>query len=99
MRVFSDNALPAMQIACYDSICNVSPLEKYDIGTCVDVAPFDFVVGNPPWLAWDKQPHHYREQTAPLISYYEARGVLHRVDATASKDSVLVYLETLKAEG
>ncbi len=41
----------------------------------------------------------YHEQTAPLVSYYEARGLLHRVDATSGKDSVLTYVETLKAKG
>lgn len=37
----------------------------------------------------------YHEQTSPLIDYYEKLGKLHRVDATASKDVVLKYLETL----
>ena len=41
----------------------------------------------------------YHERTAPLIAYYEARGLLHRVDATSAKDSVLAYLETLRAKG
>ena len=41
----------------------------------------------------------YHEQTSPLISYYEERGMLHRIDATFGKDSALKYLETLKAKG
>ncbi len=41
----------------------------------------------------------YHERTAPLVAYYEARGLLHRVDATSAKDSVLTYLETLRAKG
>ncbi len=40
----------------------------------------------------------YHEQTAPLVSYYEKRGVLHRVDATLGKDSVLKLLETKAKE-
>lgn len=40
----------------------------------------------------------YHEQTSPLVSYYEKRGMLHRVDAALSKDSVLRYLEA-KAKG
>jgi adenylate kinase len=30
----------------------------------------------------------YREQTAPLIDYYAAKGVLHRVDATQPREQV-----------
>ena len=28
--------------------------------------PFDFVVGNPPWIAWDNLPDDYRQATKPL---------------------------------
>jgi hypothetical protein len=32
--------------------------------------PFDFVVGNPPWIAWDNLPCPYREATKPLWERY-----------------------------
>jgi hypothetical protein len=32
--------------------------------------PFDFVVGNPPWIAWDNLPDQYREATKPLWERY-----------------------------
>ena len=32
--------------------------------------PFDFVVGNPPWIAWDRLPAGYRDATKPLWSHY-----------------------------
>jgi hypothetical protein len=32
--------------------------------------PFDFVVGNPPWIAWDDLPPQYREATKPLWQRY-----------------------------
>ena len=31
---------------------------------------FDFVVGNPPWIAWDNLPDEYREATKPLWQRY-----------------------------
>ncbi|MFZ5830501.1 MAG: HsdM family class I SAM-dependent methyltransferase [Planctomycetota bacterium] len=31
---------------------------------------FDFVVGNPPWIAWDNLPADYREATKPLWRRY-----------------------------
>ncbi|MBN1589649.1 MAG: N-6 DNA methylase [Pirellulales bacterium] len=31
---------------------------------------FDFVVGNPPWVAWDNLPDDYREQTKPFWQDY-----------------------------
>ena len=31
---------------------------------------FDFVVGNPPWIAWDDLPDDYRERTKPLWRDY-----------------------------
>ena len=30
--------------------------------------PFDYVVGNPPWIAWDNLPDDYRAATKPLGS-------------------------------
>lgn len=32
--------------------------------------PFDYVVGNPPWIAWDDLPAAYREATKPLWNRY-----------------------------
>jgi hypothetical protein len=32
--------------------------------------PFDYVVGNPPWINWESLPPGYREQTAPLWERY-----------------------------
>ena len=32
--------------------------------------PFDYVVGNPPWIAWDDLPVEYREATKPLWRKY-----------------------------
>ncbi len=32
--------------------------------------PFDFVVGNPPWIAWDNLPGEYRRGTAGLWRQY-----------------------------
>jgi len=31
---------------------------------------FDYVVGNPPWIAWDDLPPEYREATKPLWEQY-----------------------------
>ncbi len=33
-------------------------------------ATYDFVVGNPPWIAWDNLPGDYREATKPLWRQY-----------------------------
>ena len=35
-----------------------------------ELAGFDFVVGNPPWIAWDNLPGDYREATKPLWQRY-----------------------------
>ena len=32
--------------------------------------PFDYVVGNPPWIAWDNLPGDYREATKPFWQRY-----------------------------
>jgi SAM-dependent methyltransferase len=60
--------LPPLNIAWRDSIRNVSP-------SCETTMPekdgaFDYVVGNPPWLAWDKLPQVYREKTKALWQHY-----------------------------
>ena len=34
------------------------------------VKPFDFVVGNPPWIRWGYLSHEYREATLPLWKDY-----------------------------
>ncbi|MCL2348611.1 MAG: SAM-dependent methyltransferase [Planctomycetaceae bacterium] len=57
-------ALP--MICCYDSICCESPL---DFSEKV-IEKFDWLVGNPPWLNWDKLPAAYREKTKPLWERY-----------------------------
>lgn len=31
---------------------------------------FDYVVGNPPWIAWDNLPNDYRQATRPLWEHY-----------------------------
>lgn len=31
---------------------------------------FDYIVGNPPWIAWDNLPDEYREATKPLWEKY-----------------------------
>ena len=44
----------------------------------------------------------YREMTAPVESYYEERGLLHRIDGTASPtqvhDHVRAAIATLRLE-
>jgi methylase of polypeptide subunit release factors len=47
-----------------DSILNAPPLVALRQGQ------FDFVVGNPPWIAWDNLPADYREATKPLWQHY-----------------------------
>lgn len=32
--------------------------------------PFDYVVGNPPWINWESLPQEYRERSAPLWHRY-----------------------------
>jgi len=34
------------------------------------VGGFDYVVGNPPWVAWDNMPEDYRRATRPLWEHY-----------------------------
>lgn len=45
------------------------------------LATFDFVAGNPPWVAWDNLPADYREATKPL---WEAYG-LFSLSGTAAR--------------
>jgi hypothetical protein len=46
-----------------------------------DAAGFDFVVGNPPWIAWDHLPTEYRQATMPLWQQYG----LFTLSATAAR--------------
>ncbi len=46
-------------VFCRDAILDPPPGE-----------PFDFVVGNPPWVRWDYLPLDYREATLPLWKHY-----------------------------
>ena len=62
------SGIPPIQIACHDSIQNISPFGATD--TVEPNRRFDFVVGNPPWLTWDKLPPDYRAQTAALWQRY-----------------------------
>jgi hypothetical protein len=39
-------------------------------GTVPFKVSFDFVVGNPPWIAWDNLPGPYRQATKPLWERY-----------------------------
>jgi hypothetical protein len=34
------------------------------------LAPFDLILGNPPWIGWDRLPDAYREATKPLWERY-----------------------------
>jgi methylase of polypeptide subunit release factors len=43
---------------------------------CV-AAPFDFVVGNPPWVNWERLPGTYRRATSPL---WERYGLFPKVE-------------------
>ena len=47
----------------YDSILGAGELP------CA-VEPFDYVVGNPPWIAWDNLPDEARQATKPLWEQY-----------------------------
>ena len=44
------------------------------LSPCDDTPPgggtFDYVVGNPPWIAWDDLPDDYRRRTKPLWQRY-----------------------------
>lgn len=47
-----------------DSILSSEP------GDAATGPAFDYVVGNPPWIAWDHLPESYREATKPLWQQY-----------------------------
>lgn len=47
-----------------DSIFDIAPHQGAAAG------PFDLVVGNPPWIAWDNLPADYRQATMPLWHRY-----------------------------
>ncbi len=55
-----------LQVPVYlrDSILGAGGREE------VDAARFDYVVGNPPWIAWENLPAAYREATKPLWQHY-----------------------------
>ncbi|MDR1491481.1 MAG: SAM-dependent methyltransferase [Planctomycetaceae bacterium] len=55
-------------IRCYDSIQNLSPFDEPK--TRQTSEKFDYVVGNPPWLTWDKLPADYRKRTESLWRRY-----------------------------
>ena len=48
-----------------DSIVDGPAAEKTE-----SAGPFDYVVGNPPWIAWDNLPADYRRATRPLWERY-----------------------------
>ena len=69
----SRTEIPPLQIVCHDSIRNISPFGRTnttETGVAETMGQFDFVTGNPPWLAWDKLPPDYREQTKTLWQCY-----------------------------
>ncbi|MDR1472320.1 MAG: adenylate kinase [Synergistaceae bacterium] len=41
----------------------------------------------------------YHKETAPLVEYYESRGMLRRVPADGESNAALKYLESLRASG
>ena len=49
-----------------------SILDATEGGEAGPLAPggFDYVVGNPPWVAWDNMPEDYRRATRPLWERY-----------------------------
>ena len=63
LRGLLDQPPVGLPIVAADSILS-SPT------TGVFSRPFDFVVGNPPWIAWDRLPAEYRNATKPLWTHY-----------------------------
>jgi len=56
-----------------DAILGPNDWPEHGGGECAGgdrVGRFDFVVGNPPWIAWDDLPDDYRERTKPLWHHY-----------------------------
>lgn len=54
--------------------CPPVPVEQRDVILAPPadgaVETFDYVVGNPPWIAWDHLPTDYRQATMPLWQQY-----------------------------
>jgi hypothetical protein len=52
--------------------CTQAPVQRRDVilDPPGDAPAFDFVVGNPPWIAWDHLPTDYRQATMPLWQQY-----------------------------
>ena len=42
--------------------------------------------------------HAFREQTAPILPYYQARGILHTVDGMAGIDAVAAAIDAILAK-
>ncbi len=57
-------ALADVPVYRRDSILDLAPDQSAASG------PFDLVVGNPPWIAWDNLPADYRQATMPLWQRY-----------------------------
>jgi hypothetical protein len=56
-----------------DSILDLPPvghLRTSPTGGRAALSDFDYVVGNPPWIAWDNLPAGYRQATKPLWQRY-----------------------------
>ncbi len=63
-------------VRCGDTILDCRALGASDSHSDADTEAavgskgFDWVVGNPPWIAWDHLPEAYREATKPLWQKY-----------------------------
>ena len=55
-----------------ETTCPGPPIELRDmiLDAPESTEPFDFVVGNPPWVAWDNLSETYRDRTKPLWRQY-----------------------------
>jgi SAM-dependent methyltransferase len=57
-----------------DDLCNIPVYPGDSIlgleSARLSAEPFDFVAGNPPWIAWDNLPGEYRDATKPLWEQY-----------------------------
>lgn len=63
------NDLPAVPVFCGDSITG----ERFDGARFEEEPfrePFDTLLGNPPWIAWDNLPQETRDRTEPLWRKY-----------------------------
>ena len=61
--LFSPHDPPQVPIYLRDTILAAETAEK-------ETKKFDYVVGNPPWIAWDNLPDDYRERTKTLWQQY-----------------------------